>query len=136
MSLKGPGRKNRFSPRRKSAKYGNTRHGTQILRCDRRTREGRTIRAIEAAQPDALGRTGPIHPDLSQGEGALMKSRLLTLDQVAERLQLKKSWFYQRIHARALPFRYCKIGLYLRFLEDDLEQFIEDQLARNDRHDE
>ena len=150
MSLKRPGRKNRFSPRRKSAKYGNTRHGTQILRCDRRTREGRTIRAIEAALADTLGgnplpqqfiplqqasvkalgchlverawldggatpnhsetsisagRTicrliyscwgwsvgpnGPIHPDLSQGEGALMKSRLLTLDQVAERLQIR-----------------------------------------------
>ena len=53
MGLKGPGRKNRFSPRRKSAKYGNTRHGTQILRCDRRTREGRTIRAVEAVRPDA-----------------------------------------------------------------------------------
>ena len=55
MSLKGLGRKNRFSPRRKPAKYGNTRHGTQILRYDCRTREGRTIRAIEAARPDALG---------------------------------------------------------------------------------
>ena len=65
-----------------------------------------------------------------------MKSRLLTLDQVAERLQVPKSWFYQRIHARALPFRYCKIGMYVRIPEDDLEQFIEDQLARNDRHDE
>ena len=56
MSLKGPGRKNRFSPRRKSAKYGNTRHGTQILRYDCRTREGRPISAIEAALlTDALG---------------------------------------------------------------------------------
>ena len=53
MDLKELGRKNRFSPRHKPAKYGNTRHGTQILRCDRRTREGRTIRAIEAARPDA-----------------------------------------------------------------------------------
>ena len=55
MGLKELGRKNRFSPRCKSAKYGNTRHGTQILRYDRRAREGRTIRAIEAARPDALG---------------------------------------------------------------------------------
>ena len=55
MDLKGPGRKNRFSPKRKPAKYGNTRHGAQILRCDRRTREGRTIRAVEAVRPDALG---------------------------------------------------------------------------------
>ena len=55
MGLRRPGRKNRFSPRRKFAKYGNTRHGTQILRCDRGPREGRTIRAIEAARPDALG---------------------------------------------------------------------------------
>ena len=55
MDLKELGRKNRFSPRRKSAKYGNTRHGAQILRYDCRTREGRTIRAIEAARPDALG---------------------------------------------------------------------------------
>ena len=65
-----------------------------------------------------------------------MKSRLLTVKQVAERLQVPRSWIYGRIHARILPFRHCKIGLYLRFLEDDLEQFIEDQLARNDRHDE
>ena len=56
MSLKGPGRKNRFSPRHESAKYGNTRHGTQILRYDCRTREGRPISAIEAALlTDALG---------------------------------------------------------------------------------
>ena len=55
MGLKGPGRKNRFSPRRKPAKYGNTRHGAQILRYDRRTREGRTILAIEAALADTLG---------------------------------------------------------------------------------
>ena len=41
-----------------------------------------------------------------------MKSRLLTLDQVAERLQIRKSWFYQRIHSRTLPFRHCKIGQY------------------------
>ena len=68
--------------------------------------------------------------------GSVAKSRLLTLDQVAERLQIRKSWVYQRIHSRTLPFTYCKIGQYLRFLEDDVEQFIEDQLARNDRHDE
>ena len=55
MGLKELGRKNRFSPRCKSAKYGNTRHGTQILRYDRRAREGRTIRAIEAALADTLG---------------------------------------------------------------------------------
>ena len=55
MDLKELGRKNRFSPRHKPAKYGNTRHGTQILRYDCRTREGRPISAIEAAQPDALG---------------------------------------------------------------------------------
>ena len=65
-----------------------------------------------------------------------MKSRLLTVKQVAERLQVRKSWIYGKTHARTLPFRHCKIGLYLRFLEDDLEQFIEDRLARNDRHDE
>ena len=56
MGLKELGRKNRFSPRCKSAKYGNTRHGTQILRYDCRTREGRPISAIEAALlTDALG---------------------------------------------------------------------------------
>ncbi len=48
--------------------------------------------------------------------GSVVKSRLLTLDQVAERLQIRKSWFYQRIHSRTLPFRHCKIGQYLRFL--------------------
>ena len=68
--------------------------------------------------------------------GSVVKSRLLTLDQVAERLQVRKSWFYQKIHSRTLPFRHCKIGLYLRFLEDDVERFIQEQFARNDRHDE
>ena len=68
--------------------------------------------------------------------GSVAKSRLLTLDQVAERLQVRKSWFYQKIHSRTLPFRHCKIGQYLRFLEDDVEQFIQDQLAKNERHDE
>ena len=65
-----------------------------------------------------------------------MKSRLLTVKQVAERLQVRKSWIYGKTHDRTLPFRHCKIGGYVRIPEDDLEQFIEDQLARNDRHDE
>ena len=69
MGLKGPGRKNRFSPRRKPAKYGNIRHGAQIRRCDRRTREGRTIRAIEAGPARCVGwesLAAAIHPHPSE----------------------------------------------------------------------
>ena len=65
-----------------------------------------------------------------------MKSRLLTVKQVAERLQVRKSWIYGKTHARTLPFRHCKIGGYVRILEDDVERFIQEQFARNDRHDE
>ena len=66
-----------------------------------------------------------------------MKSRLLTVKQVAERLQVRKVLdLRSESTLESCPSRHCKIGLYLRFLEDDLEQFIEDQLARNDRHDE
>ena len=65
-----------------------------------------------------------------------MKSRLLTAKQVAERLQVQVSWIYGKKHARTLPFRHCKIGLYLRFLEDDVERFIQEQFERNGQHDE
>ena len=62
-----------------------------------------------------------------------MKSRLLTVKQVAERLQVRVSWIYGKTHDRTLPFRHCKIGGYVRIPEDTFEKYIERQIEESKR---
>ena len=48
--------------------------------------------------------------------------RLLTIDQVAEVLSVKKSTVYQWVHQELIP--YIKLGSLLRFEEQDIEKWI------------
>jgi excisionase family DNA binding protein len=57
--------------------------------------------------------------------GGFQVDVLLTVDQVAERLQVPKSWLYGRIHARNLPFAHVKVGHYVRFPEAAVRAFVE-----------
>lgn len=50
---------------------------------------------------------------------------LLTLEQAAARLAVPKSWLYGRIHAGTLPFKYVKVGHYVRFQESEIMRFVE-----------
>ncbi len=51
--------------------------------------------------------------------------KLLKVPQVAEILNVPESWLYGRVHAGTLPFPYLKIGVYLRFRQEDIEQYVE-----------
>jgi len=53
---------------------------------------------------------------------------LITVQRVAEILEVKKSWIYGRVHAGNLPFQHLKIGTYLRFRLEDIEKYIENEL--------
>jgi excisionase family DNA binding protein len=53
--------------------------------------------------------------------------RLLTPQQVAKKLEVPASWIYSH-HAKGdLPFKARKIGLYLRFREKDVDEYIASQ---------
>jgi excisionase family DNA binding protein len=54
-------------------------------------------------------------------------SRLLTADQVAEQLQVPKTWVYRAARGGSLPSVPC--GRYVRFHPDDLAKWIEAQRA-------
>lgn len=50
-------------------------------------------------------------------------SRLLTADEVAQRLSVPKSWVYKQVATRSIPF--VKIGRYVRFEPDAITQWLE-----------
>jgi excisionase family DNA binding protein len=52
---------------------------------------------------------------------------LLTVDELAAFLKVKKDWVYQRVHAGNLPFEYLKVGNFLRFPVSGVQKFIESQ---------
>ena len=57
-----------------------------------------------------------------------MKEELLTIDELADALKLKKSWLYSRSRETgqgSIPR--LKIGKYLRFNYDAVMKWIEDQ---------
>jgi excisionase family DNA binding protein len=49
---------------------------------------------------------------------------LMTLKELTQRLRVKRSWVYDRIHANSLPFKYAKIGGQLRFPKDGIEDYL------------
>jgi len=57
----------------------------------------------------------------------LTLDELLTIQELTERLKIKSGWVYQRIHAKNLPFAYCKIGVFLRFPASGVQKYIESQ---------
>ena len=50
-------------------------------------------------------------------------SRLLTIPEVAERLNVPVSWVYERTRHNAIPGQ-IRLGRYVRIRESDLEDFI------------
>ena len=54
-------------------------------------------------------------------------SSFLTLDEVAARLRVEKSWIYQHRHAKTLPFPVKKVGQYLRFRRADIDKFMDEE---------
>ena len=55
-----------------------------------------------------------------------MADRLLTADDVAERLNVKKSTVYSWVYGRRVPFLKLAQGRALRFRECDLQRMLED----------
>lgn len=53
-----------------------------------------------------------------------MDQTLLSVDDVAERLGVPTRFVRRLVDERRIPF--CKIGRYVRFDPDDVEQFIAD----------
>ena len=53
-----------------------------------------------------------------------MTSRLLTVKQASERLQVPVSWIYERTRMNAMP-GLVRIGKYVRIRESELNVFIE-----------
>ncbi len=57
--------------------------------------------------------------------------RLLTVQEVADLLQVPRSWIYGRTRRRgAEQLPHIKLGKYLRFEEDAIRAFLERQRAR------
>jgi predicted DNA-binding transcriptional regulator AlpA len=56
-------------------------------------------------------------------------SRLLTLDQVQERVPFGRAWFHRNIRSRRFP-QPIKPGKYLLFDEQEVESWIAEQKAR------
>ena len=50
---------------------------------------------------------------------------LLTPDEVVNILKIPRSWLYGHVHAGTLPFKFCKIGHYLRFPESAVREYID-----------
>jgi excisionase family DNA binding protein len=55
---------------------------------------------------------------------------LLTIDEACAILKLKRSWFYQHIHAKTLPFDHVKVGHFVRIPKKSLMDWIEKQTTK------
>jgi len=49
----------------------------------------------------------------------------MTVKETARALKVPASWIYGRIHARALPFPFVKIGRYVRIPEEAVREYIQ-----------
>jgi excisionase family DNA binding protein len=56
-----------------------------------------------------------------------LDQRLLTPTQAAELLAVRTSWIYEAVRTHRLPC--LRIGRHLRFTQDMLERWLEDQAA-------
>lgn len=55
-------------------------------------------------------------------------NQLMTVEDLAEYLRVKKSWVYQKVHARELPF--IKVGNKLRFSKVEIKEWLEKDCGR------
>ena len=53
-----------------------------------------------------------------------MMERLLTIEEAAQALKVRKSWLYSRIHAGTLPFSFVKVGHYVRIPAKGIREYI------------
>jgi len=62
------------------------------------------------------------------------KVQFLTIDDLVERTQLPKSWWYSRTRLRTGPNRppVLRCGRHLRFIWPEIERYLKEQ---NDEHD-
>lgn len=58
-------------------------------------------------------------------------TRLLTADEVAERLQLPKSWVYRSAREGRMP--HVQLGRYIRFAEEDVDAWVQQQRQQGRR---
>lgn len=59
------------------------------------------------------------------GNGFTELDRLLTVEELAERLKVPKSWVYERTRRRDLErLPHVKLGKYLRFEEREVREFL------------
>ncbi len=61
-------------------------------------------------------------------------TKLLSIDELAERLQLKKGTLYNQINSKRIGFPYVKLGRELRFREEDIEKFIDNRMVKPKRN--
>ncbi len=59
-----------------------------------------------------------------RGPARAGNDELLTPDDFEALTKIPKSWIYGRIHSKTLPFRFIKIGRYVRFRNSDIEDFL------------
>jgi len=57
-----------------------------------------------------------------------MTPRLLTADQVAEMLQVDKSWVYAACRSGRIP--HIRLGRYVRFSEPAIDEWMADMMKR------
>ena len=55
---------------------------------------------------------------------------LFTVEELAERLKVPKSWIYERTRLNAIPFR--RLGKYVRFSEKDIQEIMGAERKRPD----
>src|SRR4051794_30493242 len=52
---------------------------------------------------------------------------LLTLDETAQLLKVRKSWLHNRCYLGRLPFPFLKVGNFTRFRRSDIQKYLMDQ---------
>jgi len=58
--------------------------------------------------------------------------KLLTVDEVAKALSVKKSTIYQWVHLRLIP--HIKLGRFVRFKEEDIERWLKERKVKSVRY--
>jgi len=58
--------------------------------------------------------------------------KLLTVDEVAKVLSVKKSTVYQWVHLRLIP--HIKVGRFVRFKEEDIERWLKERKVKPVRY--
>ena len=56
---------------------------------------------------------------------------MITVSDVVEMLNVPRSWIYNKVHSKSLPFNHYKVGQYLRFERKDVETYLEAQRVRS-----